>query len=146
MVYVLPIIVLNVDHIGGPNFAIKSFLEGTLAASTDNPDSCPIQAALNWGLQVTAGAKFHIGMVNGTHLHLCLSSHLHLRLSSHVQILWISIMRSNLLPLHLSKDLCGRNASFQMQEIQIILPLNQLMRFILELSGLEHRMYALFQI
>jgi len=63
-VAILPLIVFNVDYIGGPNIGLKSYMELVADASTHN---CPagnglgsLSVALNWGFQLTLGASIGV--------------------------------------------------------------------------------------
>ena len=62
--YLMPSIAMSVDHIGGPTLGFKPFLE--FGASAKSQSTCiahgGFTASLNWGLQVSIGAKFHVDL------------------------------------------------------------------------------------
>jgi len=61
MVYILPTVVIIIDSIGGPYVGFKPFIEGVVTFDETSADSCAsVTVALNWGLQVSIGAKIDI--------------------------------------------------------------------------------------
>ena len=61
-IYILPTLVVQIDHIGGPNAGLKPFLE--FQADYDSSSMCGsyggFQATTNWGLQASVGAHIDI--------------------------------------------------------------------------------------
>ena len=59
-VYLQPVIVMNIEYIGGPNFALKPFVE--FGAVLDQMSACQgkLMASSNWGVQATIGAHIDI--------------------------------------------------------------------------------------
>jgi len=66
VVYVMPVVNIQIDHIGGPNIAIKGFVEPIVAFESESqcsrvsPPGPAGKYTLNWGLQVTIGAFLDI--------------------------------------------------------------------------------------
>ena len=64
-IYLLPTVVVTIDHIGGPNMAVKTYLEqkfGTGDHYCEQREGYDLQAITNVGLEVTAGADVNIGV------------------------------------------------------------------------------------
>lgn len=65
-IYLLPTVVITVDHIGGPNMAVKTYLEQKFGAGNhycEQKEGYDLQAITNVGLEVTAGADVNIGVM-----------------------------------------------------------------------------------
>jgi len=67
-VYLQPVLLLSVDHIGGPNVGVKGFLE-LVVMYKDSLSSCSksgwdagLGYALNWGFQATLGVELKVSI------------------------------------------------------------------------------------
>ena len=82
MVYLLPMLAIKIDKIGGPNVGFKPFLEASIVQSNNQNNNnintkinnnnnkinnknyknnnCSIEASLNWGFAITLGAFINI--------------------------------------------------------------------------------------
>ena len=62
--YLLPTIVLTIDHIGGPNMGVKTYLEQKVGVHNNycTGKGYGAQAITNVGLEITAGADVNIGV------------------------------------------------------------------------------------
>jgi len=63
--YLLPILALNIDYIGGPNIAFQPSLEAIFGVEPSNP-TCTVSVALSWGFRVTLGAQILIKFAGST--------------------------------------------------------------------------------
>ena len=63
--YLLPTIVLVIDHIGGPNMGVKTYLEQKVGVHNNycTGKGYRAQAITNVGLEITAGASVNIGVM-----------------------------------------------------------------------------------
>ena len=59
-VYLQPVLVMNIEYIGGPNFAIKPFLEFGCVLDAQSACTDKLMASSNWGVQATIGAHIDI--------------------------------------------------------------------------------------
>jgi len=67
-VYVMPVIVVNIDHIGGPNVGLKGFVQTSIDFKEDGSMCSPTGGmgtsfTTAWGLQLTLGAHLNISFV-----------------------------------------------------------------------------------
>jgi len=73
-VYVMPVIVIVIDHIGGPNVGFKGFVQSSLDYKQDGSMCSPtggtgLSYTTAWGLQLTLGAQLDISFAGHTFLH-----------------------------------------------------------------------------
>jgi len=66
-VYIMPVIDISIDHLGGPNIGIKGFVEPVIQFKSSSPcnrGSSPwgpgSTYTINWGLQLTIGARLDV--------------------------------------------------------------------------------------
>jgi hypothetical protein len=66
--YLLPTIVLVIDHIGGPNMGVKTYLEQKVGVHNNycTGKGYGAQAITNVGLEITAGADVNIGVMGNS--------------------------------------------------------------------------------
>jgi hypothetical protein len=65
-VYVMPTFVFTIDHIGGPNVGLKSFVEPVVEIDSASACKGGAQYTVNWGLQLTLGAHIKISFDKAT--------------------------------------------------------------------------------
>jgi hypothetical protein len=65
-VYIMPVVNINIDHIGGPKIGFKGFVEPVIEFQSESPCSTSkpwgpaAKYTFNWGLQLTIGAFLNI--------------------------------------------------------------------------------------
>jgi len=66
--YIMPVVDLYIDHLGGPNIGLKAFVEPVIAYETSSACSPTWGPAskytFNWGLQLTLGASLDVTIGN----------------------------------------------------------------------------------
>jgi hypothetical protein len=74
LVYVMPVVWINVDHIGGPNVGVKGFVEPGIDAESEGSQCSSSGGAgasyfVNFGLQLSIGAHIDIEFVGHTFIN-----------------------------------------------------------------------------
>jgi hypothetical protein len=74
LVYLMPVVWINVDHIGGPNIGVKGFVEPGMDAESEDSQCSSTGGAgasyfVNFGLQLSIGAHIEIEFVGHTFIN-----------------------------------------------------------------------------